>query len=125
MAVSPFDRLRSGRTRIDRQLMGSTASTIITQKPTVASEKIAARRTRDSVRRASDFVQIAISLTTYRGTEVGGAVSTVRLRLAVQPTVRSSAAGMDLSAIVGIPVSVKDLPDIGGDVTTAGSMASL
>jgi hypothetical protein len=64
MAVSPFDRLRSGRTRIDKQLMGSTASTIITQKPTVASEKIAARRTRDSVRRASDFVQIPITLTT-------------------------------------------------------------
>ena len=63
MAVSPFDRLRSGRTRIDKQLMGSTAGTIITQKPTVASEKIAARRTRDSVRRASDFVQIAITLT--------------------------------------------------------------
>jgi len=42
--------------------MCSTASTIITQKPTVASEKIAARRTRDSVRRASDFVQIAITL---------------------------------------------------------------
>src|SRR6202171_4620081 len=62
MAVSPFDRLRSGRTRIDKQLMGSTASTIITQKPTVASEKIAARRTRDSVRRASDFVQIPITL---------------------------------------------------------------
>ena len=62
MAVSPFDRLRSGRTRIDKQVMCSTASTIITQKPTVASEKIAARRTRDSVRRASDFVQIAITL---------------------------------------------------------------
>ena len=62
MAVSPFDRLRSGRTRIDKQLMGSTASTIITQKPTVATEKIAARRTRDSVRRASDFVQIPITL---------------------------------------------------------------
>ena len=66
MAVSPFDRLRSGRTRIDKQLMGTTASTIITQKPTVASEKIAARRTRDSVRRASDFVQIPISPTTTR-----------------------------------------------------------
>jgi hypothetical protein len=47
---------------IDKQLMSTTASTIITQKPTVASQKIAARRTRDSVRRASDFVQIAIAL---------------------------------------------------------------
>jgi hypothetical protein len=66
MAGSPFDRLRSGRTRIDKQLMGSTASTTITQKPTVASEKIAARR-RDSVRRASDFVQIRITLTDHVG----------------------------------------------------------
>src|SRR5260370_39623938 len=33
MAVSPFDRLRSGRSRIDEKFMGSTASPIITQKP--------------------------------------------------------------------------------------------
>jgi hypothetical protein len=62
MVVSPFDRLRSGRSRIDEKLMGSIASPIITQKPTVASQKIAAVRARDSVRRASDFVQIAIAL---------------------------------------------------------------
>ena len=63
MAVSPFDRLRSGRSRNDEKLMCSTASPIITQKPTVASQKKAALRARDSVRRASDFVQIAIALT--------------------------------------------------------------
>jgi hypothetical protein len=32
MAVSLFDRLRSGRNRIDEKLMSSTASSIITQK---------------------------------------------------------------------------------------------
>jgi hypothetical protein len=46
--------------------MGSIASPIITQKPTVASQKIAAVRARDSVRRASDFVQIPITLNEQR-----------------------------------------------------------
>ena len=58
MVVSPFDRLRSGRTRIDN---GQHGEHYYHPKPTVASEKIAARRTRDSVRRASDFVQIPIT----------------------------------------------------------------
>jgi hypothetical protein len=51
MVVSPFDRLRSGRSRIDEKLMGSTASLLSPKRPTVASQKIAAARARDSVRR--------------------------------------------------------------------------
>jgi|ERR1700675_680254 hypothetical protein len=61
-AVSPFDRLRSGRSRIDEKLMGSTASLLSPKSQTVASYKKATLRARDSVRRASDFVQIAMTL---------------------------------------------------------------
>lgn len=42
-------------------------------------------------------------------------------RVAAENIDKSRAAGTDLSSIAGIPISVKDLFDIKGDVTTAGS----
>jgi hypothetical protein len=64
MVVSPFDRLRSARSQIVEKCRYSTAKPIIAQNTNLVAEKIAVSRTRGSVRRASGFVQIAISLTT-------------------------------------------------------------
>jgi hypothetical protein len=59
--------------------MCSTASPIITQKPNCGSSeerKKAALRARDSDRRASDFVQIPITLTDSRGESTSNGGST-------------------------------------------------
>ena len=61
MAVSPFDRLKSARSQIVEKRRCSTAKPIIAQNTNLVAEKIAVPRTRDSVRRASGFVQMALS----------------------------------------------------------------
>jgi hypothetical protein len=61
MAVSPFDRLRSGRSQIVEKARCSTAKPIIAQNTNLVAEKITVPRTRDSVRRASGFVHIALT----------------------------------------------------------------
>ena len=43
-------------------------------------------------------------------------------RLAAESIDRSRVAGIDLSPIAGIPISIKDLFDVEGDVSTAGSV---
>jgi predicted dinucleotide-utilizing enzyme len=67
MAVSSFDRLRSARSQIVEKCRYSTAKPVIAQNTNLVAEKIAVPRTRGSVRRASGFVQIAISPTTRMG----------------------------------------------------------
>src|SRR5216683_574829 len=62
MVVSPFDRPRSARSQIVDKRRCSTAKPIIAQNANLVAEKIPVTRTRDSVRRASGFVHIAISL---------------------------------------------------------------
>src|ERR1700674_5173209 len=62
MAVSLFDRLRSARSQIVEKCRYSTAKPIIAQSTNLVAEKIAVPRTRGSVRRASGFVQIPITL---------------------------------------------------------------
>jgi len=64
MVVSPFDRLRSARSQIVEKCRYCTAKPIIAQNTNLVAEKMAVPRTRGSVRRASGFVQIAITLTT-------------------------------------------------------------
>jgi hypothetical protein len=63
MAVLLFDRLRSARSQIVEKCRYSTAKPIIAQNTNLVAEKIAVPRTRGSVRRASGFVQIAITPT--------------------------------------------------------------
>src|ERR1700675_4558561 len=62
MVVSPFDRLRSARSQIVEKCRYSTAKPIIARNTNLVAEKIAVPRTRGSVRRASGFVQIPITL---------------------------------------------------------------
>jgi len=62
MAVSLFDRLRSARSQIVEKCRYSAAKPIIAQNTNLVAEKIAVPRTRGSVRRASGFVQIPITL---------------------------------------------------------------
>jgi hypothetical protein len=62
MVVSPFDRLRSARSQIVEKCRYSTAKPIIAQNTNLVAENIAVPRTRGSVRRASGFVQIPITL---------------------------------------------------------------
>src|SRR5260370_14440363 len=64
MVVSPFDRLRSARSQIVEKCRYSTAKLIVAQNTNLVAEKIAVPRTRGSVRRASGFVQIPITLRT-------------------------------------------------------------
>jgi hypothetical protein len=67
MAVSLLDRLRTARSQIVEESRYSTAKPIIAQNTNLVAEKIAVPRTRGSVRRASGFVQIPITLRTTDG----------------------------------------------------------
>jgi hypothetical protein len=83
MAISPFDRLRHARSQIVEKRACSTARAIIAQSANLVTEKTAVPRTRDSVRRASDFVQIPISLTIWV-LSANALIATVKIILAKQ-----------------------------------------
>ena len=77
MAVSPFDRLRGGKGGIVEECRYTITKPIIASERKCCTEEISVPRTRDSVRRASDFVQIAITLRTR--SERYGLISSVKI----------------------------------------------